>query len=75
MPAQDKEPKKLPAAPVTGPAKARQPRPVVFLPYSSTGRWHGKVNYQCNSCAFATLDKERILAHVAECATTTPTRR
>ena len=39
---------------------------IVLLPYTSSERWHGRTNYRCNFCSFATLDEARIKRHVAE---------
>ena len=57
------------------PAKEKSPRvekthraaPVIIRPYVE-GRWHGLTNYHCKTCKYATLDKDEILAHVADCA-------
>jgi hypothetical protein len=32
----------------------------------TVGSWHGKDNYCCCSCSFATLDRETIERHVAQ---------
>jgi hypothetical protein len=32
-----------------------------------TGKWRGHDNYICKTCGFPTLDKARIIAHVARC--------
>lgn len=34
----------------------------------TTGKWRGHENYICRVCGFPTLDKARIVAHVARCA-------
>lgn len=32
----------------------------------STGKWHGKTNYQCGSCSWSTLDLGEMEKHVAK---------
>ena len=33
-------------------------------PRYRTTSWHGRPNYECTRCAYATLDRGKILAHV-----------
>ena len=55
-----------PAARATPRRLKARPKPKIVLPYR-VSRWHGKSNFECKHCQFATLVRERMLAHLDEC--------
>lgn len=56
-----------PAAPAPEPeAPAPLTRGAVILEPFTTGEWHGRPRYGCHLCAFDTLNRETMLAHIAD---------